>query len=206
MSQSQTSSIQENRSERLYQIGFAILLAVSAFGMRFAPLPENFGCFGALSVFCGYVLRGGARWLIPLVGFFVADCVGHFLRTHGMGFYHVPSMVLNYLGFAAMVGTGAISKNITSRYSSQLLPWSGMVVGSLVGSILFFLISNFGAWLDPQMGYEKTIDGLVNCYMLGLPFYRATLASDLVFGCGFYAAYRAIHLALMPYWTSRRFR
>jgi len=48
-----------------------------------------------------------------------------------------------------------------------------------LASFLFFLLSNFGVWLN---WYPKTIEGLVRCYLLALPFYGRTLMGDLIFG------------------------
>jgi hypothetical protein len=183
-------------SDVALKVGVASAFACIALVLRFAPLPENFGCFGALCVFCGFVLTGASRWLVPLVSFFLADCVGHFLSTTGMGFYHVPSMVLNYVGFAAMILIGLGASRLFANEKQQWLPWAGVVGTSIVASIAFFLISNFGAWLDPLLGYEQTLSGLMRSYVMGLPFFQTTLVSDVVFGVGFYASYQFIKNAV----------
>ena len=56
-----------------------------------------------------------------------------------------------------------------------------VVVASLMGSTLFFLITNFGAWYGDTLNmYPRTIDGLGLSYMAGLPYFLNTLAGDLV--------------------------
>jgi hypothetical protein len=162
--------------------GFAIVSLV----LRFADLPENFATFGALAFFCGLFLTGPGRWWVPAAVLFVADCIGHFLNVPGMGFYHVPSMVFNYIGFALFASVGAgLSAWWNRTAASPATALASLPVGATTGSLLFFLVSNFGAWLDPLMGYEKSASGLLQCYLMGLPFYRATLASDFFFGIGF---------------------
>jgi hypothetical protein len=176
---------------RSLRLATALVFSLVALLLRFAPLPENFACFGALSLFCGLMLKGPMRWALPMLTLFAADCLGHFLGTPQMGFYSVQSMILNYLGMAAMilVGTGVGSiTNLNRR--DQWHPWAMVGAGCLVGSMLFFLISNFGAWLDPLMGYDRTLAGLIRCYAMGLPFFRPTLISDLCFGLGFFAVYQ----------------
>jgi hypothetical protein len=37
------------------------------------------------------------------------------------------------------------------------------------------------------MQYEKSPAGLLQCYVAGLPFWRATLVSDVLFSVGFWA-------------------
>jgi hypothetical protein len=176
---------------------FAIGFGLVSLALRFAPLPENFATFGALAFFCGLFLTGPARWLAPAIVLFVADCLGHFLHVPGMGFYHPTSMVLNYLAFAAVASIGAGCSTWWNRTSTPVIASiASLPFGVIAGSFVFFLISNFGAWIDPQMGYESSLAGLGRCYWMGLPFWRSTLASDLCFGLGFPLAAWGISHAL----------
>ena len=58
-----------------------------------------------------------------------------------------------------------------------------LVIGSaaLAGSVQFFLITNFGAWLEPRLGYAQTFQGLLSSYTAAIPFFGRTLASDLLY-------------------------
>jgi hypothetical protein len=58
---------------------------------------------------------------------------------------------------------------------------------SLVASVSFFLISNFMVWIVWDM-YAKTFRGLATCYVAALPFFRNTVAGDLVFSAAFFGA------------------
>ena len=40
---------------------------------------------------------------------------------------------------------------------------------SLLSSVLFFLVSNFGVWAVQNM-YPHTFAGLIECYMMAIPF------------------------------------
>ena len=53
------------------------------------------------------------------------------------------------------------------------------VSGSLLGACLFFVITNFGVWSLGSYGY--TIQGLLLCYTLAIPFFGNTLIATLVF-------------------------
>ena len=48
----------------------------------------------------------------------------------------------------------------------------------LLSSIVFFLFTNFGVWL---IGYPKTLEGLITCYIAAIPFFGYTLAGDLFY-------------------------
>jgi len=47
---------------------------------------------------------------------------------------------------------------------------SPLVIGAaaLVGSVQFFLITNFAAWLDPRIGYAPTFQGLLTSYTMAV--------------------------------------
>ncbi|MFM8572910.1 MAG: DUF6580 family putative transport protein [Pirellula sp.] len=174
-----------NRSDRSSQ-GHSVLVAVLLLGLtlalRFAPLPENFSAFGALAIFCGLYTSGSFRWWFPLAALFLADCIGHFARIPGMGFYHLPSMLLNYTGLVAMTLASAAMRNWTLRNRRSATSALGATtLVAIISSACFFLISNFGAWLDPLMQYERSPTGLLQCYIAGIPFWRASLTSDVVF-------------------------
>ena len=67
-------------------------------------------------------------------------------------------------------------------------------VGAKIGAALatpfgFFLISNFAVWLFglnlANEHYPKTLAGLVDCYVAGLPFLRGTMIGDWAFMAAF---------------------
>jgi hypothetical protein len=175
-----------DESSAAHRSAIAVLLMLLTLALRFAPLPENFSAFGALAIFCGLYTCGAFRWWFPLASLFAADCIGHFAAIPGMGFYRFESMLLNYSGFVAMILVASLFRGLVVRSRSSLPTALGSTaLSALVASVCFFLISNFGAWLDPLMQYERSFSGLINCYAAGLPFWRSTLSSDLVFTIGF---------------------
>ena len=44
---------------------------------------------------------------------------------------------------------------------------------------IFFLITNFGVWLNGSYGY--TIVGFISCYILALPFFGYSVISTIIF-------------------------
>jgi hypothetical protein len=59
---------------------------------------------------------------------------------------------------------------------------------SVAGSLLFFLVTNFGVWLGSGM-YPKTAAGLAAAYVAGLPFLQNTLAGTLFFATVLFGAF-----------------
>jgi Family of unknown function (DUF6580) len=60
---------------------------------------------------------------------------------------------------------------------------------SLSASAIFFVTTNFGAWLSLTFAYPKTLAGLLSAYTAGIPFFQNTVLADLagtavLFGLG----------------------
>ena len=57
---------------------------------------------------------------------------------------------------------------------------AGIVGGSVIGSAAFFLLTNFGVWW--ALGtFPPTLEGLIQCYVAGIPHFLRTLASTLCY-------------------------
>ena len=52
-------------------------------------------------------------------------------------------------------------------------------IGIFGSALLFFILSNLGVWLTGTYGY--TLNGLVSCYILAIPFFYNTLLSTILF-------------------------
>ena len=56
----------------------------------------------------------------------------------------------------------------------------------------FYLITNFAEWLVPTdpvvLKYPQTAAGLVQCYVMALPFFGYTLLGNLAFSAAFFGA------------------
>jgi hypothetical protein len=69
---------------------------------------------------------------------------------------------------------------------------------AISASLIFFLASNFASWLGQSLPYGYSFAGLLDCYKAAIPFYRGTLAGDLVFATGLFAAHAALSRAYFP--------
>lgn len=90
------------------------------------------------------------------------------------GFYQ--GLIFTYLGFAAYPLIGYLGR----RWGKG--NWKVLAVLLPVASFLFFSLSNLGVW---WYWYPRTLEGLVACFTLALPFYQRTLLGDLAFGYSF---------------------
>ncbi len=111
---------------------------------------------------------------------FGSDLLGEWLNVSGVYRYDLRAMLFSYAGLAAMIGIGLFLRHRQSI--------SAVIGISALGSVAFFLLSNFGSWLDPLMKYDRSLAGLVECYAMALPFFRHTFASDILFAVVFVMA------------------
>jgi hypothetical protein len=158
----------------------AVLLAAAS---RLFPHIPNFTPIAAMALFGGvYFSDKRLAFVIPLLAMVLSD-VGLQLLT-GAG-YH-STMVYVYIGF---ILTSFIGLMIRSKVSIM-----SVAAGSVISSVLFFLLTNFGYWATN--GFQAGAAGLGTTYVMGIPFFGPTLAGDLFFNGimfgAFYFAQRRI--------------
>jgi len=65
---------------------------------------------------------------------------------------------------------------------------------SLFGSIIFFLVTNFAVWAVPHSMYPHNLQGLLQSYIMGLPFLKNTLLGDLFYVGALFGLYEVVLL------------
>ena len=125
---------------------------------RFIPHPPNFTSLLALSFYVPALL--GVRFIPALIiSFFITDLV---IGFHSTTFFTWGSVIL--IGLIS----GYFKNSLTKRLS-----------GSLIGAIIFFVLTNFGVWILGSYGY--TLEGFIACYTLAIPFFAHSLISTFLF-------------------------
>ena len=150
-----------------FSIGIFLALAAS----RFIPHPPNFTSLLALTFYIPAIL--GIRFIPALVvSFFITYLI---IGFHSVTFFTWGSVILIGLG------SRFFNKSIFNRIS-----------GSILGACLFFIITNFGVWSLGSYGYS--LNGIINCYILALPFFGYSLVSTFIFAGVIESVYKYISL------------
>ncbi|RMF28181.1 MAG: hypothetical protein D6765_06380 [Bacteroidetes bacterium] len=155
----------------LWLVAGLILLAALS---RLLPHPYNFTPLGGMALFgAAYFSRRWLGLLVPLAALWVSnlllDNLLYAQYYEGFVWFSNPFV---FLSLAAVVALGWLTlRKVT-------LP--RLIGSSLAASTLFFLISNFGVWLQGLL-YPKTLAGLAACYAAALPFFQNTLLGDLFY-------------------------
>ena len=150
--------------------GFVLIAALT----RLVPHPPNFAPITAMSLFAGaYFTRKQLAFIVPLLAMLISDLF--------LGFYTISIFV--YTSFALITWMGQQQNKVTPKLV-------------LLGSVLFFFVSNLGVWL---LYYPKTIDGLVTCFTLAIPIFATSLLGDIFYSVilvfGFSAVSRRLQLS-----------
>jgi hypothetical protein len=145
------------------------LIALGAI-YRLVPHPWNAVPMGGLSLYAGASLPRRWAWTVPVAAMALSDLVLDYAA--GRPFLDVSRWLI-YATFAIVTLMGPLARR--AKFGPWLLP--GL---SLSASLLFFLTSNFGAWLVPEMPYPRNLTGLLACYAAALPFFDKTVVADLV--------------------------
>ena len=130
---------------------------------RWLPHTFNFTPVLAISLFSGMYLPNKFAFAIPALILLISDAI--------LGFYSGMLMISVYGSYVLIVGLGIWSSKKGSFRPFRLLGTS------ISSAIIFFLITNFAVWF---LDYEKSLTSLWECYMLGLPFFRATVLSTVL--------------------------
>ena len=150
---------------------FTFTLIALAVLTRLLPHPPNFAPITALALFGAVYLDKKHTFIVPIAAMIISD--------YFIGFYSGMAWV-----YASFVAIGFIGMWL--RNHPGVVPTIG---ATLVGSILFFIVTNLGVWVSSQVTYSKTVTGLVECFVAAIPFFRNTLLGDAVYVGALFGVY-----------------
>tara|TARA_Y100000590_G_scaffold18275_1_gene21786 strand:+ start:51786 stop:52310 length:525 start_codon:yes stop_codon:yes gene_type:complete len=137
-----------------------IILLLSA--TRLIPHPYNFSPILAAGIFSGFYFRKFyLSFFIVALSMFIGDL---FLGFH-------DTMFFTYISMGIAVAIGLYIKNFKFKE---------IIFSGLISSLSFYVITNFGAWLTLEM-YAKDFSGLLQSYIMAIPFFHNTLLSTFFY-------------------------
>lgn len=141
-----------------------IILAVAT---RLLPHPPNFAPITGIALFAASKLNKKIlAFLLPLFCLFITDLI--------LGLGWINLFVYGAFGMISLIGMRIQKVSLLT------------VVGS---SLLFFIVSNLGVWL---LYYPLTLEGLMTCFTLAIPFFGNTITGDLVYTAVLFYGFSAI--------------
>ena len=135
---------------------------------RLIPHPPNFTPILSFALLSGVYSKNNLGIFIPISIMLLSDMI---LGSHGSIIWVYSSLFMIYLiGFYFI-------KNITFK---------NVLLGAVIGSFVFFVFTNLGVWF---IGYPKTIDGFIACYIAAIPFYKNTFLSAVIYSSVIHSVY-----------------
>ena len=151
--------------KEIFPISLILILTFA----RLIPHPPNFTPIIAVAIVSGYFFKNlNLSILTLLVAMLISDLF--------IGFYE--NMIFVYVSLLIIT--------FTFYKISNKINFKNLFVYGFAGSLIFFIISNFGVWALGSPGldnlpYEKSLAGLIECYIFAIPFFGNTFLSTLIF-------------------------
>ena len=139
-----------------YFIFFVVFLTLS----RIIPHPQNFTPILSSAILAPMLIKD--RWFgiaVPILAMFISDIIIGFHSYQIVVYFSILTIAL-----------------ITPMQKKYLL----LGIMALCSSVWFFVATNFAVWAISDY-YPKTIEGLIACYALAIPFFKNTLISTCLF-------------------------
>jgi len=153
-----------NRNKIILAIALVVFAVISRILLRDIPNVETITITALLA---GSVLGGAYALVIPLSAIAITDIwIGN-----------TPILIFTWSAWAIIGLLGLLARKDNKDSFKYSLKMTGL---GLTASLLFFLWTNFGVWLMWPQLYPKTMSGLLQCYVMGLPFLRYNLLGNLL--------------------------
>ena len=175
-------NLSKNLKREIFPIALILILALA----RLIPHPPNFTPIIAVAIMSGYFFKNINLSFLTLV---VAMLIGDLF----IGFYE--NMIFVY---ASLLLITFVFYKISNKIN-----FKSLFIYGFVGSLIFFIISNFGVWALGSPGvydivYEKNLNGLVECYILAIPFFGNTFLSTVIFAYPAIFIYKSLAARASP--------
>ena len=164
--------------KEIFPISLILILAFA----RLIPHPPNFTPIIAVAIVSGYFFKNiNLSLLTLLVAMLVSDLF--------IGFYENVIFV-----YASLLLITFVFHKISNKIN-----FKNLFIYGFAGSLIFFAVSNLGVWALGSPGvydiaYEKSLSGLIECYILAIPFFGNTFLSTLIFAYPAIFIYKSLNV------------
>jgi len=172
---------QKLKSSFSYLVILAVLIALGVAG-RLLPHPPNFTPMAAIALFAGFIFIKRYMAVVAVISTMLL-CDYFAFGSLSVSWFGSKSMFVVYLALLFPI----VFKNFLQKKIGVLRIFGA----ALASSSVFFLATNFAVWAFSPM-YEKTLEGLVLCYTMAIPFFQNTVAGDLIWSGVIFGTYFAL--------------
>lgn len=168
----------KNNYKKILILCFFILIGVLS---RLVDHLPNFTPLVGMALFLSYLWKTEYSITFILSTMLISDLI--------LGFDSIEMRLVVYFSFLIPAFFGSLIKKQQKWYTKYL----SIFGSSLFSSLFFFIVTNFGVWLWSGM-YEHTIEGLIFCYTMAIPFFKNSIAGDLFSSLFIFGVYDLIQI------------
>lgn len=150
--------------DRKTKIALVVVLVALGVSSRLLPHLWNFTPIIAIALFAGIYMGKKYALALPLAVMLISDI-----------FIGFDSLAMSISIYGSIALAGLLAYGLRKHKSFQVV--TGIAVAS---SILFFLITNAAVWAFSPL-YAPNFAGLMQSYVMGIPFFRNALMGDLFY-------------------------
>ena len=165
----------------------ALIFVLIGISLRLIPHAPNFAPIAAIALFGGVYFSKKIALTLPVLAVLISDVF--------IGFYDLKLMAAVYGSFILCAVLGFWLKNNKK--------WHTVAGAAILSSVLFFLITNFAVWAFSPW-YAKTFSGIIQSYVMALPFFRNSLLGDLFYTTVFFGAYELVRVCVRKRFEIKR--
>jgi len=157
----------------------SLILLIILIASRLIPHPPNFTPMAAIALFAGFIFIKRYMAVVAVISTMLL-CDYFAFGSLSVSWFGSKSMFVVYLALLFPI----VFKNFLQKKIGVLRIFGA----ALASSSVFFLATNFAVWAFSPM-YEKTLEGLVLCYTMAIPFFQNTVAGDLIWSGVIFGTY-----------------
>lgn len=179
--QSNTSAPSSNSVSGTTLTFFALALVLLGAFSRLMEHPANFAPMMAIGLFSAYKFKSLRLSMVISISSMILSDLALAIQHNDLGYaWHGTTLVV----YACMILGVFIGRFANNRKPGI----AGLASATLASSVMFFVVTNFAVWLNGGF-YPMTIQGLVECYTLAIPFFRNSLAGDSFYVLALFGLY-----------------
>ena len=180
----QSRNVRSLRAEVLLAVFLVLAIAISRWTI---DLP-NFKPVMAIAMFAGFLFhRPALAFATIFAGLLVSDAL--------IGFYDIRVSMVVYLALLCPVVAGFFVnrwKHNSSKASLGVLGFAGLA------AVNFYVLTTLAVWICFDW-YPSSFAGLATAFAMGLPFFKWTLMSNIVFCTLLFGSVALVNRAYEPF-------
>jgi hypothetical protein len=175
-----------------------IFFIIAAISLRLLPHYPNFAPVTAIALFSGAYFNRRVAFLLPILIMVVSDYLLLYISPYGTNFSQIHPLTALFHSTTPFVWGSFLISSALGVWIGRKKTAGRVGFAAVAASIQFFLLTNLGVWLTSGM-YSLDLNGLLNCFVMAIPFYKGTLLGDIFYSGLFFGGFELVRAASRKY-------